>query len=95
LCLGKPCWETTPHGFRYSDKNLSPDGVLRLDLAAGADGKAKISFKGKGANLAMPTLPVGTLPVTVQLRSSDGACFGATYNVPAKNAADGLKAKSD
>jgi len=70
-------------------------------LQAGADGKAKIVVKGKGANLPMPA-PVGTglfaqdTAVTVQLVNSDGMCWEADFSAPAKkNDLKVFKAKSD
>ncbi|MEO6028623.1 MAG: hypothetical protein ABIR79_17295 [Candidatus Binatia bacterium] len=64
-------------------------------LKAGAAGKAQISVKGQGANLALPTLPIADLPITVQLTSSDGACFEAIYATTLQNGIDRLKARGD
>ena len=58
VCHGKPCWKATgPKGFKYKDKDASPDGITLILLKEGTDGKAKILVKGKGTNLQMPTLP--------------------------------------
>jgi hypothetical protein len=52
-------------------------------------------LKGRGANLALPTLPLAQ-PVTVQLRSSTGVCWDAVYSAPAsRNQSDLFRDKSD
>lgn len=88
-CAGKPCWAAKKTGFLYKDKDLTNDGLMQLQLMAGADGKAKIVVKGKGANLPMPT-PAGPglfaqdITVFVQLVNSDGVCWEADFSAPAK-----------
>jgi hypothetical protein len=91
----RPCWRENATGFRYVDRDLTPDGLQDLTLRAGVDGKARIAVKGKGANLSTPALPIAHLPVTVQLTNRDGACWGATYSSTLKNGTTMLKAKSD
>jgi hypothetical protein len=93
-CSGKPCWKATASGFKYTDKALVADGVKTLDLKAGIAGKASAKLTGKGTNLQTPSLPL-QLPVTAQLHSSDGQCWGADFSVPTKNLATQFKAKSD
>jgi hypothetical protein len=65
-------------------------------LKAGADSTAKIVVKGKGANLAMPMLPL-TPKVTVQLKRDDdlATCWDAEYSTPIKNQSDQFKALGD
>jgi hypothetical protein len=71
-CGTKPCWKTTgTKGFGYKDKAGASDGVTGIKLGAGADGKAKILVKARGASLPTPALPL-TLPVTVQFQIDDG-----------------------
>jgi hypothetical protein len=93
---GKPCWKTTKTGFKYRDKDLTPDGLSFLLEKAGADRIAKLIAKGKGPNLAMPPLPL-TPAVTVQLKRNDNPlmCWSATYSTPIKNLSDQFKAKAD
>jgi cysteine-rich repeat protein len=83
-CGRKPCWTTTrTPGFRYRNGLLLPGALRQLRLRAG-DAVASISAKAKGANLPAPDLPLDQQPaVTVQLRTSAGACWGATYTAPA------------
>jgi hypothetical protein len=95
ICRGKLCWTSSAHGYRYSDRDLTPDGVQKVQLKAGAPGAAKIVVVGKGANLSLPPLPVGTLPVTVQFAGSHGKCWQASYPTAQKNQSDQLKAKSN
>ena len=93
-CAGKPCWIAKPTGFTYADKDLTPNGVSHLGLKADGAGGAKIRLKGHGPNLGLPTLPLSP-PVAVQLRASNGQCWGATYSTPKSNGATLFKAKSD
>jgi hypothetical protein len=95
ICRGKPCWSAKPTGFKYKDKDATPDGVQQATLKAGFGGKAKIQVKGGGTNLPDPTLPL-TMPVRVQLKNSDGKCWEATYTSPAlKNVSTLFKDKGN
>jgi cysteine-rich repeat protein len=92
----KPCWKPTKKGYRYVDKALTPDGLLKLDLRAGIDGKAKILAIGRGANLPMPVLPLAT-PLRVQLLAGNGQCWEAVYSAAGvrRNLPAEFKAKAD
>ncbi len=96
VCAGKACWTGNVSGFKYADKEGTPDGVTKLVLKQGlAPGKAKIMLKGRGANLNLPALPLAE-PVTVQLRNGDGVCWEAVYSAPPnKNDPTQFKDKSD
>ncbi len=96
-CDGKPCWKASATGFRYKDPTASAGGVRQLALKAGAAGRSKIQVRGQGAGLALPTLPFAQDPtVTVQLRSSAGACWESTYGAPARrNQPDQFKDRGD
>jgi hypothetical protein len=84
-CAGAPCWRANGlRGFTYQDPQSTPDGLGVVKLKVGPPGKASALAKGRGANLRVPFLGDGTggglhMPVTVQLRSSDAACFDATF----------------
>ena len=79
----KPCWQEKPTGFKYKDKDLTPDGIQNIVLKEGPiAGKAKIILKAKGVLLDDPVIPISQ-PVTVQLLSSDAECFEAVYSAPA------------
>jgi hypothetical protein len=95
-CGTKPCWKATGStGFKYVDKDGTPDGVTKETLKAGAPGHGKVQVKGSGANLQLPTLPL-TTPVRVQARqSSSSTCWEATFSTPSTNTSTQFKAKSD
>jgi hypothetical protein len=99
-CLGKPCWlRDLVHGkVRYTDKEGTPDGINKLQAKSGAAGKGKLILKGKGANLAMPTLGL-TLPVTARIVRSDGpGCWESRFSIDAnvyRNDPTQFRAKSD
>jgi hypothetical protein len=90
---GRPCWKQIgsrkPTGFKYSDGDLTPDGLLGISLKSGGDGKAKLVVSGKGVNLRMAD-PAGLdllsqdTKVIVQLsHSGGGTCWESAYPAPA------------
>jgi hypothetical protein len=85
LCpKNRPCWSGSAGRFKYLDRNMTPEGLLRILLVAGDAGQAKIIVKGKGASLPLPSLPLNQASaVTVQLINQDGTCFEARYSAPA------------
>lgn len=84
-CAGKPCWKPTGlTGFKYSDKDLTPDGGYKMSLKEGAVEKAKILFSGRGANLHVPDLSSLQLPILVQIQNSNGVCWEASFSGPPK-----------
>jgi hypothetical protein len=80
----KPCWKDKPHGFDYSRKDLTPDGVAQMKLKEGTvAGKAQIQVRARGALLDDPALPFAQ-PVVVQLHNAEsGLCWEAVYGFPA------------
>ncbi len=88
MCAGgRPCWKpigptSNPTGFRYTDSAAANGGAQRLILGAGTDGRAKISVQAKGVNLGMAAVLNVAPAVTVQLKNSDGQCWGAVFNAP-------------
>ena len=94
-CAGKPCWKETKKGFKYQDKERTLDGLAAIVLKEGNDGKARVTARGKGANLVMPALPLDT-KVTVQLVNTAGVCWDAEYSTPAiKNQNTRFRDKAD
>jgi len=81
-CGSLPCWRLLgATGYKYINRDRTPDGILKLLLKSGAAGKAKVILKGKGDNLPFPAgfLPMAT-PVKVQLsNSTPGACWQTTH----------------
>jgi CSLREA domain-containing protein len=95
-CGKAPCWKATSSGFLYADPLLHPDGLKKIVLTAGAvAGKARITVKGKGANLGL-SLPLAA-PVRVQLVHNGGAptCWDATFSTSSGNHGEIFNARSD
>ena len=100
---GPLLWSGSDSGFKYKDKSGFAGGATRIQLRAGADGNAKIQFKGEGLALPLPG-PVAEdryfdvdPDVTVQLIGSDTpACWSSTFSSQGtkKNKADSFKAKA-
>ncbi len=88
-------WSATgTTGYKYKDSTGAAGGITGVTLKAGAAGKTKVVFTGKGNNL--PDLLPMTLPpsITVVARnSSTGTCFSATYASATTSTATLLKAK--
>lgn len=78
----KPRWRPARRGFTYADRTLAADGVERVALQSGADGKARLAVAAKGPRLVLPSLATLTSPVTLQLRSATGACWSARFSFP-------------
>jgi len=88
-CGTKPCWKALGNppgakGYRYKDKERTPNGILKVVLKPGIEGKSKIVVKGGQSNVftgaaGAPPLPL-PLPVTMQLQNSSGECWQATYD---------------
>jgi len=96
-CMGLACWKALDtKGFKYKDKELTPDGLDTIILKAADYGKAKMIVKGKGAGLGLASPLDVELPVTVQLQSGNGECWEADYFPVGvkKNEADQFKAKA-
>jgi Bacterial Ig domain len=91
----RPCWLEKSRGYRYVDRELTPDGIQQVLLKAGTTGKAQIVVKGRGTPLALPSLAVMQLPVRVQLVTGNGTCWEATFAGTFKNTATHFKAKSE
>ncbi len=96
ICAGKPCWTDKPTAFAYKDKTGSLRGIGKIDLKAGASGKAKIALKAKGALLQPPNPASLVTPVRVQLIRPGGPCWEGIYGAPFdKQDAVQFKDKSD
>jgi cysteine-rich repeat protein len=96
LCSpGKLCWAPKGAGIEYSDKvTPDPDGVTLIRLKTGDDGKASVLLRAKDPDLAFGlAVPPLVPPVTVQLKASNGECWGATYSTFKVN--DGTKFRAN
>lgn len=99
-CAGRPCWETlgSPtalRGFRYADKDLTPNGTASLSLNAGLGGKASATYAGKKENLDLAPFTALPLALRAQIRGTNGASYGATFHAATMNARGRFKAKAD
>src|SRR5262249_10936374 len=84
-CTGNPCWRRRRAGLRFRSTDRAADGISRVDLRPGREGKAVIAVQGRGANLPFPALPL-TVPVRVELQASNGSCWEAIAKVVGKGA---------
>lgn len=76
----KPLGTGGLRGFRWKGRgDAKSDGLTKIDLRPGADGKAYLRVQGQGEALQTPALPFSA-PVTVQLGASGGACWQTTFN---------------
>jgi hypothetical protein len=94
-CSSKSCWKSAKTSFTYTDRKLENGPISSLFLKAGVDGKARITLKGKGTKLGMPTLPLHMQnAVTVQL-SNGTACWEGHYGSSTRNDALEFRAKAN
>ena len=89
---GFPCWYATRRGYVYNDKELTPDGLVRLNLQPATTLKpAKILVRGVGADLTLPApvspeqLLAQDVALTVQLLRDDSSiCWESVFTAPAQ-----------
>jgi hypothetical protein len=100
-CGTKPCWKgVSSKGYAYDDKFLSADGIQKIVGKGGAAGKGSVQASGKNdAAKGFTALPTGiaaalsgNTSATVQIVTSDAACFTGTATSVQK--ADGLQFKA-
>jgi hypothetical protein len=88
VCGDVSCWSTKPDkGYKYRDKSLSADGILKINLFGGDPGKGKVLFLGKQAPQGIAAALQDQTSATVQVLTSDASCFGASLPIVKK--ADG------
>lgn len=83
--VGKPCWKSKgAKGFKYNDKDATPNGIKRMRLRTTPPALADIVVRARGADVPITGLPLsGT--VIAQLVKSDGPeCWQSTYSAPAQ-----------
>jgi len=87
-------WKATKRGFRFKAPR-GTDGLSKLVVSTGVDGKASVVAKGK--RLQLPVLPISQSDTfTVQLVNGEGSCWSATYRPDAsKNTSKKLSAKGE
>jgi len=98
FCDGKSCWSSKSKGYKYKDKALTADGMLKMVLFGGDPSKGKVVVVGKNKESTMPLGTAAALQgetsATVQLLSSDASCFGGTLSTVIKAESDLFKAKA-
>jgi Zn-dependent metalloprotease len=78
-------WKANTKVVSYGDKHGTGDGVSRIKVKLGIDGKASASVQAKGANLDVPIQATGSTrfaadpAITVQLVTSVGTCWESTF----------------
>lgn len=101
LCAGKDCWKAKKDtGWQYKDKNADSDGVAKMKLFGGSEGKTQVQVlaanNDKKGLVSMPTglaaALQGSTSARVQLRSSDAECFDVTLDQIKKQEPDFFKA---
>ena len=88
-------WASGSTSVTYRSKTGAPDGLRLAKVKSGSAGKAKVLVKAKGSALALPALSSLTPPLTVQLHSESGTCWGATFSTPDSATSSLFKARSD
>jgi hypothetical protein len=93
MCPDRPCWERRGRrAFRYRDRGTREGGLARLELVPGRGRKADISFVARGANLALPPLPL-ELPLTIELQAAHAGCWSGTFRSVGARRNDALRFK--
>jgi hypothetical protein len=94
-CGSKSCWKSTKTGFTYSDRKLQNGPINSLSLKAGVDGKARITLKGKGTQLGMPSLPLHEEDAVIVQLSNGAACWDGHYGSSTRNNVSEFRAKAN
>lgn len=101
MCGSTTCWHALGRGFgdkgiKYGDVERTPDGLAKILVQPGSNGRAKLSVTGRGSSLPLPssTAPL-PLPLRVQLQGSHGQCWEATFASASTNAGGRFKALGD
>lgn len=89
-CDGNPCWKAKPSApgevkgkFLFKDKTGAADGVSSMQLKSDARGRKTLNVKAKGPGIRLAAIPLElplSVPVSVQLQSSNGACWESTFD---------------
>jgi hypothetical protein len=83
VCGTSPCWAAvSTKGYKYTDKILTADGVMKILLFGGDAEKGKVKVNGKNN---ASTMPLGTAAAlqnqtsaTVQVVAEGASCVGMT-----------------
>jgi hypothetical protein len=86
----------TQKGYKYSDPSFASDGVQKVIVKAGGDGKTKELLKARGAALPdiLGMMGLGNVSVTAQLvNHGSGVCWQGDYPTPTKSTDTQFKAE--
>jgi uncharacterized delta-60 repeat protein len=90
----RSCWKRTRRGrWFYDDDRATFDGLTRIALRVGLDGRAHVAVRGAGPRLRLPAAPLAT-PLLVQLQSDHAACWEAEYGADGVELNDGAQFKA-
>jgi hypothetical protein len=79
-CGARKCWNAIgDRGFRYRDGQGRNDGITKVRLYRGDEGRTRVIVKGRGVNLPPADMPFG-LPTLVQLQAANGHCWEASFS---------------
>jgi cysteine-rich repeat protein len=90
-CGAASCWKPRADGYNYADRT-GTSGIRKLELRTGESG-VRLKVRAKGDALHLGPLPT-ELPMTVQVRSSIGRCWSATYDTASVNGPTRFKSES-
>lgn len=98
-CGSKPCWKfvgptATPNGVKYTDPATAAQGVKLINGKAPAAGRATVMVKALGGNVAPLDIASLDYPVTVQVRTSDAACWEHVFVEADEKKNDGVLFKA-
>ena len=94
---GRAYWSSSPSGWTFRDLKGGPDGITGVLLRSGVPGRARVQMSAGGIPLALGPFPLQASPgVVAQVRTSAGACWGATFSTGiTRNDPTRFVAKSD
>jgi hypothetical protein len=93
---GGGTWVEGPGRWKFRSVTGQPDGVTGVMLkASDSPLRAKVQLKAMRDPLLPEGLPLHAANVVAQLKTSGGACWGATFSTASTNTTKRFKAKSD
>jgi len=89
-------WTARAMGWTFRSRTGAPDGITHVSLTAGTiplNARVRVQARNSPAFAPLPLLQNPS--VVAQLKTSSGACWGATFSTPTVNTAAQFEAKSD
>jgi hypothetical protein len=90
-------WTAKRDGFRFrAKKGQHPDGLQKLRVRSGPDGKTRMVLRGRGRALGLRALPIpGDAAVLVQLYNDAGQCWSTEFGQDAVQSPTRFRDRSD